>query len=154
VIDVPTSPPPPVPLSRANAALTTARRQRAEWLIGLDSGLVDPMELIAHSVLDSGRALRRLTLRQILTAQPQWGRTRAGEVLTRLHAFTHAQAELSGLTVGWLVDNRCTGTRFQAWFDVMATNHEDPPWPGYPIYDRPPGRHRPPPFDSSGGTPW
>ncbi len=155
MIDVPTPPPPLVPLSLANAALHSARRQRAEWLIGLDSGLVDPMELIAHSAVDSGRALRRLTLRQVLIAQPRWGATRADEVLTRLHAFTHAQAELSGLTVGWLVDNRCTGgTRFSALFDVTATNREDPPWPGYPFYDRPPDRRRPAPPDSSGGTLW
>ena len=53
MIDVPTPPPPQVPLSLANAALHSARRQRAEWLIGLDSGLVDPMELIAHSTVDS-----------------------------------------------------------------------------------------------------
>jgi len=148
VIDVPTPPPPQVPLSRANAALTTARRQRAEWLIGLDSGLVNPMELIAHSALEGGRALRRLTLRQVLTAQPRWGDARAGEVLTRLHAFTHAQGELSALTVGWLVDNRATGARFVAWFDVTAINREDPPWPGYPVYDRPA------PPESSGGTSW
>jgi len=154
VINVPTPTPPPVPLSRANAALHSARRQRAEWLIGLDSGLVDPMELITHSALDSGRALRRLTLRQVLIAQPRWGATRAGEVLTLLHAFTHAQVEIPALTVGWLVDNRATGARFVAWFDVTAIDREDPPWPGYPLYGRPTDRDRSAPPDSSGGTPW
>lgn len=149
---MPTPPPPPVPLARATVALGAARRQRAEWLIGLDAGLVTPTDVVVHAATEPGRALRRLTLRQVLTSRPGWGPARAGEVLTRLRRLTGTPDDGPALTVGWLVDSRSSGHRFHAWFDVMGIDRDQPPWPGFPFTDPPGTTTRP--ADRREATPW
>lgn len=78
----------------------------------------------------------RLTLRQLLIAQPGVGVKTAEAVMTTLtHIVGCGSAGQSQrtLTVQWLIDPRAHGRRVLALIDAMDDRAGLPPWPGFPL---------------------
>jgi len=138
---VPTTTPPNNPVSRLNTALENARRYRAEWLLGLTHGTVTTLELLTQASTIEGRPLTRLTLRQLLGAQPRTGEATIRRRLVQLAEECGADLKsVNRLTVGWLLDSRCRGRRFLTWVAVVEVDKTQPAaWPGYPFTELPAG---------------
>ncbi|KQP63014.1 hypothetical protein [Nocardioides sp. Leaf285] len=121
--------------ARARASLQAARLQRSEYLISLAEGLLTPLDLITAACEPSGRPLRRITLRQLVLAQPRVGKTRADAYLAALAERLSISENLASRNVAWLIDPRSGGRRIQAWLDVA--HPREIPWPGFPLAPRP-----------------
>lgn len=124
---------PPTPsLHEARVALATARRYRAEWLISVAEGLLTPLDVITRAATEEGKPLRKISLRQLLLAQPGHGDKRASDALEALAARCELPAgtDLNDLTIAWLLDPRAAGKRVLSWLDVHHPKTQ--PWPGFP----------------------
>jgi hypothetical protein len=73
----------------------------------------------------------QLSLRQVLLAQPAWGRKRTDAVIEHISSIFGGRMERRQITVGWLLDPRAGGRRFHAWLDAHQPKSR-PPWPGFP----------------------
>ncbi len=130
--------PPLVPVETARAALTSARRYRAEWLMALAAGTVTTMDLLQQAATTQGRPLARLGLRQILGATPGNGDATVRRKLALLADECGCPGlQVSRMTVGWLLDNRTQGRRFTAWLAAVEVGRREPAWPGFPFTDCP-----------------
>lgn len=125
---------PPAPsLAGARAALTSARRYRAERLLAVAGGELSALAVIAQAATAQGAPLRRISLRQLLLAVPHCGQQSTTRVLHDMAGvLTVDAAGLGGCTVGWLVDPRSGGRRMLAWLDAHQRPRPEPPWPGFP----------------------
>lgn len=113
------TPPRGATLDALNSARRSAARFRSEWLLLVHDLMVTPGDVLAEAGHPHGRALLKLSLRQILLAQPGWGRTRADTVIEKIMSVTDARIERRQVTVGWLLDPRAGGRRFAAWLDAF-----------------------------------
>lgn len=118
------------PASTARAALNSARRYRAEWLVGIASGTVTVDNLLRHATTVDGRALTRIGLRQLIGAVPGQGDVTARRKLAIL--ARRCGTDERRLTVGWLLDNRASG-RLAAWLVTDRPDTTPRPWDGFPI---------------------
>lgn len=114
-----------------NSARKAANRFRAEWLLMLADGMFTPADLLREAGTDAGRPLLKLSLSQVLLSLPGWGRKRCDSILKHVLSVTGVKIEQRHVTVGWLLDPRAGGRRYQAWLDAMQTK-EGPPWAGFP----------------------
>ena len=125
--------------ANAHAAAARARRYRAEWLVAVAQDLVTPLEMVAHAATAEGRALRKVRLVELLGTQPDAGSTTVrktiGGVLHQLSVHGHRQPPVNRLTIGWVLDPRSNGRRFDAL--VHALEPRTAPWPGFPFEPRP-----------------
>lgn len=131
------------PLEQANVAKAQAHRARAAALISVAEGRHTIVDVIKHAATEAGRPLLRITLRQLLLAQPGWGDERCGSALNQLTAVLGAPAaklHRRKLTIAWLLDARAGGKRFMAFCDVIAAK-TDAPWPGFPFAAYQPSTH-------------
>ena len=118
--------------AKARASLSEARLQRSEYLISITEGYINPIDLIESAATVNGRPLRRITLRQLLLAQPRVGETRCRAYLSAVAETLETPEDLGEKTVAWLLDPRCGGRRFLAW--VAAAQDPKPPVaPGWPL---------------------
>lgn len=128
------NPRPPLSLAELNSALTAARRCRAEWLLSMDAGVLGLAELVSHATTDPGAPLRAIHLAEILRTQPGWGRRRskaAMEILRRRIGVPETTPSWR-LTVGWLVDRRCSGQRLTALCDQLTNDARSAPSDRFP----------------------
>lgn len=114
-------------MTTALDARRDADATRAEWLSGVAAGVLMTSDVISDAATIS--ALRRITLRSLLSAQPGVGRVATERVLARVRSTTGADQRL---TIGWLIDPRSEGKRLLAWIDAM-TPRDHAPWVGYPL---------------------
>jgi hypothetical protein len=124
------------------AAGAAARRCRAEWMLGVTQGLIEPTQLVQHAATDDGAPLLRINLRRLLLARPGRGARDADsviEALLREHPSRTNGTKPADLTVAWLLDNRALGRRFSTWLAVLHANRTEPPWPGFPFTPAPAG---------------
>ena len=126
-------------LSVANSARSAANRQRAAALIAV----ADPeqaatvTDVISAACTVTGRPLLRITLRQLLLAQPGWGPDRTGKVLEQTMATLEKKSvDPRKLTISWLLDHRAGGKRFMAFCDALYPRTSTP-WAGYPFAPKP-----------------
>lgn len=122
-------------LALANSAKPAAARTRADFLLSLQTGLISISELIDAATSEDDRALRRLTLRQVLLHQEGWGRARTERVLSELTSSL-GLAPTRRLTVAWLIDARAGGRRVRALADALSGAQ---PWIGFPYAPLPAG---------------
>ena len=123
------------PLEIANSAALAANRQRAAALLAiLDAeSPIGVTGVICAACTTSGRPLRRITLRQLLLAQPGWGSDRARKVLEQMTDTLGVEnVDLRRLTIAWLLDPRAGGTRFMAFCDALRPRAAGS-WTGYPF---------------------
>lgn len=113
-----------------------ADTMRAEWLIGVTSEILTVPDLIEQSLTDEGAPLRKITLRQLLLAQPRWGRKRVKETLEKVRATLGTSIREREMTVGWLTDVRYDGKNMLAWIDAF-TPRTTAPWVGFPLAPQP-----------------
>lgn len=118
-------------ISVLNSARRAAGRYRAEWLLLLNDEIVTPDDLLKDAGTPAGRPLLKLSLAQVLMSLPGWGRKRCDSILNHVIAVTGAKVEPRQMTVGWLLDPRAGGRRYQAWLDARQPK-DGPPWPGFP----------------------
>ena len=127
---------PATPLWRANTAREEAAKLRAEWLVGLDAGLVSLADLFAFAATSEGRPLLRIPLRQVLLSAPSIGSSRAPQILARVQSLLGVEMPVRKMTIAWLLDSRTGGRRFMAWVDSTEISRSEP-WSGFP-YAPPP----------------
>ena len=130
--------PPPVPLAVANISRARARLLRAEWLIGIAQGALTPLDCLVFATTAQGRPLRRISLFQLITAQPGVGPATAKVVLDQIRALLRCTTQNPTMTVGWLLDNRTSGRRLLAFTTALAGRNLAP-WPGWPLIRPPTG---------------
>lgn len=118
------------------AARLDADATRAEWLIGITSDVLTVADLIEQARLDEGKPLRAITLRQLLLAQPRWGRLRVRSTLAKLREASGSDLPEKNLTVGWLIDSRYEHRNMLAWIDAMQ-KEDFTPWAGFPFSPAP-----------------
>jgi hypothetical protein len=124
-------------LDVANSARAAARIIRARHLLEIAGSTTSVHETLAAATTDAGRPLLRLTLRQLLMAQPGWGEHRAAAVLRKVLQVSGATSIATRkLTVSWVLDSRAGGRRFMALCDAI-TAKDSAPWPGFPFAPRP-----------------
>ncbi len=127
--------------AQAQAAKRSADHVRAHALLSIADGRMTVWDVLREASTPAGRPLLRLSLRQILLAQPGVGVRTAQGTLTALgqlagsHTTTQSQADL---TVQWLIDPRAHGRRMLAFLDVMDSRTGTAPWRGFPLAP-PPG---------------
>lgn len=125
--------PPTTPLAVPNHARLIAQQTRADWLVSVGLGVVSVQEVIEAASLPENRPLLKITLAQLLLAQPGWGSERTKAFIRRLRETLEvAPAVVPKPTIGWLLDGRTGGRRFLAWADAL-TPKDAPPWPGFPF---------------------
>lgn len=127
------------PLAQANAAKANARKMRGEWLVLINQGVFSPHDLFQEAATHAGRPLRRLTLRQVLSAQADCSDERALRLVKKICSTLRLDPAPPprDLTVGWLLDTRTGGTRILAYLD--AIHPRSTPWPGFPMTPPPSG---------------
>lgn len=125
------SAPPFTPVEELNRARRSASLFRAEWLMLIHGELVTPGDLLQESSRTESASLLKLSLRQVLLAQPGWGRVRTDAMTSHIMSVTGVSVEQRKLTIGWVLDPRSGGRRFAAWLDAIATK-DAPPWAGFP----------------------
>jgi hypothetical protein len=106
-----------------------------EWLDSLSTGLNSISDLITAATSEDDRALRRLSLRQVLLHQKGWGRARTERVLSDLLSSLGLEPTRR-LTVAWLIDARAGGRRVRALADAYPGVQ---PWIGFPYAPLPAG---------------
>jgi hypothetical protein len=124
------STPPNIPVSVLNSARRSADRFRAEWLILINEEMMKPADLLREAARPEAKPLMKLSLRQVLLAQPGWGRRKTDTVIDHVSAISGARIDRRKITVGWLLDPRAGGRRFAAWLDAFTPKNQ--PWPGFP----------------------
>lgn len=83
-----------------------------------------------------GKALKAITLRQLLVRGFGWSRTKAEKTLDRMDKLLGTETDRRKMTVGWLLDPNCGGRRFQVWTEIHeAKTHT--PWQGFPFTRNP-----------------
>ncbi|GEL47780.1 hypothetical protein CHO01_28960 [Cellulomonas hominis] len=117
----------------AAAARTNANRRRAEYLTSVATGLLNVHDVITAACAPDGSALLRISLTQLLGAQPEWGKTRVSAAVTRLRVLLGEPRTDRRLTVAWLVDPRTRGARVLAFTDALNDGDIGPPWRGFPF---------------------
>lgn len=126
-------------LSVANSARAASTRARAAKLIAVASSEADIYDVITESTTSRGRALLRITLRQLLLAVPGWGNERAARIINQTLTVLNirpAQVSTRRLTIAWLIDPRAGGRRFMAFCDSLKDN-SSAPWAGFPFMPKP-----------------
>jgi hypothetical protein len=125
------------PLEIANTARALATQERARQLIAVTNMNITIHEVIRAAATPQGRPILRITLRQLLLAQPGWGEQKTNAVLNKLSSsLGQPTPQLRKLTIAWLLDPRAGGRRFMAFCDTFNANSA-PPWRGYPFATRP-----------------
>lgn len=124
-------------LNTANSARAVAERRRSAALIEVASGEASVADVITAAATEAGRPLLRITLRQLLLAQPGWGTERTAKVLSQTLTVLESQnVPMRRLTIAWLLDPRAGGRRLMAFCDSLSTRTE-PPWVGFPFMPKP-----------------
>lgn len=127
-------PPLKTPFEHARATLAAHRHYRADWLQRLDAGTATPLDLLKDAATPQGRPLLRLTMRQVLLSVPHSSVGAVEKLLRQLRDVTDCyDLSLGKVTVAWLLDNRCKGSRQAAWIGLEKQARNTPPWPGYPF---------------------
>ena len=127
----------PMATADMRAVLNAARRCRAEWLVGVAQGLIDPTQLVQHAAADDGAPLLKVRLRKLLLARPGRNPRDADTVIEALLREHPSRVPTAELTVAWLLDNRTQGRRFTTWLAVLHATRNEPPWPGFPFTPAP-----------------
>jgi hypothetical protein len=118
----------------AQAVRRRADVVRAEALLSVARGTLTVWDVLRQASVPAGKPLLRLSLRQLLLAQPGVGlkisftRTRALFALLGVPMDPSAPSA----TVQWLIDPRANGRRVLALIDVMGVR-TGPPWAGFPF---------------------
>lgn len=119
-------------LVRAEALLQVAGAKRTIW------------QVLEVAATQAGKPLLRLSLRQLLLAEPGIGvRTQEGRLKTLLDLLQVPMEQVSQhqaaapLTVQWLIDPRVGGRRMLAFIDVMGARADRPTWRGFPFHASP-----------------
>ena len=123
----------PMAAADMRTVLNAARRCRAEWLVGVAQGLIDPTQLVQHAATDDGAPLLKVRLRKLLLSRPGHTPRDADTVIEALLRQQPSRVPPGELTVAWLLDNRTQGRRFAAWLAVLHGTRKQPPWPGFPF---------------------
>jgi hypothetical protein len=125
------------PLSTANSARHAAARHRGAALVAVAGGESTVRDVILAACTEDGKPLTRVTLRQLLMAQPGWGPDRAAKALEHtLTTLGNPEVNQRKLTIAWLLDKRAGGRRFMAFCDALYPR-ASAPWPGFPFAARP-----------------
>jgi hypothetical protein len=120
-------------LDVANSARTVAIHERARQLIAVTEETKTIHEVIRNAATPHGRPLLRITLRQLLLAQPGWGEQKTTGALNKMARVIGQPAPtLRKLTIAWLLDPRAGGRRFMAFCDIFSAKSASP-WPGFPF---------------------
>lgn len=112
-----------------------ASRQRAECTLRVALGEITVWDVLRDASRPGGRALLRISLRQLLLSRPKVGAVRAQEVIDRTFALLGDTAQRP--TVQWLIDPRAQGRRILAFLDATRDLPDGPPWPGFPFAPHP-----------------
>ena len=83
-----------------------------------------------------GAPLLRISLRQLLGSQPDWGKSKTETAMARMLTLLGEAGARRDQTIAWLVDPRVRGTRLIAFADATA-GRTGPPWPGFPFAPSP-----------------
>jgi hypothetical protein len=130
-------------LEAANTARTVANKKRAQQLIAITEEQLTVHDVIRSAATEVDRSLLRITLRQLLLAQPGWGEQKTTGALKKLASIIGQPAPpLRKLTIAWLLDPRAGGRRFMAFCDTFSTK-TSPPWPGFPFTPKPTTKNSP-----------
>lgn len=125
-------------LAVANSARAEANLVRAKALIEVAQGHRTITDVVTAAAGDHEKALLRLTVRQLLLAQPGWGEERTRQVISKITDIVGQTPD--HMTVAWILDPRAAGRRFMAFCDAITSNTQ-PPWPGYPFAKKPTHTH-------------
>lgn len=104
------------------AARRNANKVRAEWLVAISEGILTADDLVRAACDPDGKPLLKISLRQLVMAQPGFGPARADRILGKMHValFGHATPTDKVTTVAHLVDPRTVGRRYVAFRDAMC----------------------------------
>lgn len=121
-------------LSVANAARRAANEQRAVALASVATGMSSVADIFTEACLPSGKALLRIPLVRLLSAQDGVSKNKARQVIRKTHELLeldYDDAQEGRITVMWLLDARAAGKRMLAFADAV---HQDTtaPWYGFP----------------------
>lgn len=124
-------------LTMANSARALANETRARELIDVAEGRRDIHSVIRRSTAPDGKPLLRITLRQLLIAQPGWGPQRAAVAIEKtLSVVGTPHLSPRKISLAWLLDPRAGGKRFMAFCDSLAPSNTAP-WAGFPFTPKP-----------------
>lgn len=124
-------------LDVANSARAAARHVRASALIRVAEGRASVHDVIQMACTERGKSLLRITVKQLLLAQPGVGDETVARVIRHITDVTDtADVPARRITLAWLLDSRAGGRRFMAFCDALGDNTATP-WPGFPFTPRP-----------------
>lgn len=127
----------------AASARRAANRRRSEFLASVALGYLSVHDVVASACTADGGPLLRVSLTQLLGAQPHWGRSRVrGAVQRLLTLLGEPDTDPATLNVAWLVDPRVKGARLIAFADATSPAGPTQPWPGFPMSPAP-AHHNP-----------
>lgn len=114
-----------------------AHTTRTGWRMALLQGMVGLQQVLVAAATEEGKALRRLTLRELLSSRPGCGEVQANRIVARLRMFLGVKPEdlpARKMTVAWLLDGRAAG-RAEAW--SCAVEGPSTVYEGFPFAERP-----------------
>ena len=119
----------------AMAVRRAADMTRARALMSVAAGQSTIWDILAEAAMPAGRPLLRLSLRQLLLAQPHCGERTAKDRLDSLSTTMGLPIGLAtrSATLQWLLDPRSSGHRMLAFIDVMDGRGGRTPWTGFPF---------------------
>jgi hypothetical protein len=148
------TPPPGAPtVTDLAVARRRAHTERARWLTAIHRRDVTIVDTVNYATTPDGRPLRKIKLRELLASQPRCSETRAERLLgvLRDRLYLTPTFDLRLMTIGWLLDNRTRGRRFDCFLDVLGPEDPDStdaaaellgartrpqPWAGFPYTAR------------------
>lgn len=123
-------------LQSLHAGRSANIKSRAQWLMLLGSGVLDLDAFFDAVSGEEGKALKSITLRQLMVRGLGFSRTKTEKLLGRMDNLLGYVTERRKMTIGWLLDPNCGGKRFQVWTEINAPKTTGP-WPGFPFSRKP-----------------
>jgi hypothetical protein len=128
-------------MSPQREAARAANALRGEMLEAIYDGVLTPTDVVLHAADPTNRPLLSMLLLDILSVAPGVSEPASRRRLHRLAATLELREDLTGKSIGWLLDRRAGGRRLLAWLD--AEQPRLPPWPGFPWTPQPAHPRRP-----------
>lgn len=122
-------------MTTQRAALHEARLLRADHLLAVHEGLLEPLDVVDAARHPTAQALRRIRLDELFLSA-QGTSTREWRLIRkRILGVLNLDVPDRDLTIGWVIDPRAGGRRLHALKDSLRPRLEVP-WPGFPWAER------------------
>lgn len=118
-------------MTAQRTALHEARLVRADHLLAVHEGLLEPLDVVDAARQPTAQALRKIRLDELFLSVDKTSVREWRLIRNRMLGALNLNVSDRDLTIGWVIDPRAGGRRLHALKDALRPRIEVP-WPGFP----------------------